>query len=288
MPSTAFEIPNRIGLPLRGDVRCPDLGARLPVVVICHGFKGFKDWGFFPYVAERLSQAGFLAVSFNFSGAGVGADLQNFTELDRFATDTISAQVDDLGCVLDAVTDGSIGSGRADLQRIALLGHSRGGGIAILRAHEDRRVRAVVTWAGISNVDRWTPAEAREWRQRGFVEVVNTRTGQVFHMNVTFPGRRGAQRSSLRHLESDRRARSTASRRARRERRLGTRTRGARAVCSGTARSRRAADDRRQRAHFRSGASLEGHHSSIGTRSRPQHHLAARQPGGAHEGSTSQ
>jgi dienelactone hydrolase len=186
MPSTAFEIPNRTGLPLRGDVRCPDLGARLPVVVICHGFKGFKDWGFFPYVAERLAQAGFLTVSFNFSGSGVGADLQNFTELDRFAADTISAQLDDLGCILDVLARGGIGAGRADLQRIALLGHSRGGGIAILRAHEDRRVRAVVTWAGVSTPHRWSDAERQAWRKQGFVEVLNARTGQVMQMNVTF------------------------------------------------------------------------------------------------------
>ena len=39
-----------------------------------HGFKGFKDWGFFPHLADRLARAGLVAVSFNFSGSGVGPD----------------------------------------------------------------------------------------------------------------------------------------------------------------------------------------------------------------------
>jgi pimeloyl-ACP methyl ester carboxylesterase len=186
MRSTPFELPNRSGLPLRGDTRCIEGSARLPVVVVCHGFKGFKDWGCFPYVRDRFAEAGFLAVGFNFSGSGVGADLENFTELDRFAADTISAQVDDLRCVLDAVDSGAIGAGRADARRIAVLGHSRGGGDAILCAHRDRRIRAVITWAGISTTRRWSDAEARDWRARGYTEVLNSRTGQVLRMNTTF------------------------------------------------------------------------------------------------------
>ena len=42
-----------------------------PAVLVLHGFKGFKDWGMFPPLAERLALAGFSAVSPNFSGSGV-------------------------------------------------------------------------------------------------------------------------------------------------------------------------------------------------------------------------
>ena len=50
---TAFEVPGPEGGTLRGDVRQPR-GATGSAIVVCHGFKGFKDWGFFPYLAERL------------------------------------------------------------------------------------------------------------------------------------------------------------------------------------------------------------------------------------------
>jgi pimeloyl-ACP methyl ester carboxylesterase len=154
---------------------------------VCHGFKGFKDWGFFPYVGERLAAAGFAAVGFNFAGSGIGPDLENCTELDRFAADTISQQTNDLGCVLDALAAGTLHpGGRLDAGRVALLGHSRGGAVAILRARTDRRVRTVVTWAGVSTLVRWSAEERCAWRERGFAEVQNARTGQVLRMNWSY------------------------------------------------------------------------------------------------------
>jgi predicted alpha/beta hydrolase len=40
-------------------------------------------------------------------------------------------------------------------RRIGLLGHSRGGGEAVLAAAEDPRVDALVTWASIADVSGW-------------------------------------------------------------------------------------------------------------------------------------
>src|SRR5262245_57786427 len=142
MHEVAFEIRNRDALPLRGDVRWADPPGARPVVVVCHGFKGFKNWGFFPWLGAQIAAAGYLCVCFNFSGSGIGPDMETFTELDRFAADTVSKQIDDLGTILDAVDRGAVGGGCADPQRIAVLGHSRGGGVAIVRAREDGRVRA--------------------------------------------------------------------------------------------------------------------------------------------------
>jgi dienelactone hydrolase len=157
-----------------------------PTVVVCHGFKGFKDWGFFPYVGERLAGAGFVAIGFNFSGSGVGADLVQFTELDRFAADTVTAQLDDLGRILDALESGTLAADLADPRRIAVLGHSRGGATAILRARDDVRLRAAVTWAGVSTLQRWSAAETRAWRARGFMEFTNARTGQTMRVDASY------------------------------------------------------------------------------------------------------
>jgi dienelactone hydrolase len=183
MRRTAFELANRRGEPLRGDLRTDGPPGPRPVVVVCHGFKGFKDWGFFPYVGERLAAAGFAAVSFNFSGSGIGPDLQNFTDLEGFAADTVSRQVEDLGCILDAVEAGEIAAGAADPSRLGLLGHSRGGGTALVRARDDRRVRALVTWSAVATFVRWSERELDEWQRRGWMEFLNTRTQQQMRMN---------------------------------------------------------------------------------------------------------
>src|SRR5216110_859415 len=139
---TAFVLRGADGGPLRGDVRTA--GDARPAVVICHGFKGFKDWGMFPPLAERLARAGLCAVSFNFSGSGVGADGESFSEPERFAHDTYTRQLGDLTEVLRALSEARLVPGLHVPPRVGLLGHSRGGGVAILKAAEDSDVRALV------------------------------------------------------------------------------------------------------------------------------------------------
>src|SRR5512143_489800 len=67
---TAHTLPGVLG-PLLVDVRTSDRAEPRPAVLIVHGFKGFKDWGMFPPLADRVARAGFTAVSFNLSGSGV-------------------------------------------------------------------------------------------------------------------------------------------------------------------------------------------------------------------------
>jgi alpha-beta hydrolase superfamily lysophospholipase len=144
--------------------------------VIVHGFKGFKDWGMFPHLAERLARAGFTAVSFNLSGSGVD-DAGDFSLPDRFAHNTFSAELQDLAQVLDAVMSGVIGVPVPT--SLGLIGHSRGGGIAALQTSRDSRVRALVTWAAISRVERWGREQREAWRAAGHTEIQNARTGQI-------------------------------------------------------------------------------------------------------------
>jgi pimeloyl-ACP methyl ester carboxylesterase len=157
------------------DVRAGGRGSPRPAVVVVPGFKGFKDWGMFPPFAERLARAGISAVSVNLSGSGVD-DAGDFTLIDRFGHNTYSAELDDALQVVDALVRGALGV--APPSSIGLVGHSRGGGIGVLAAAEDRRVAALATWAAISSVERWSPAEQRAWREAGMKEIVNTRTGQ--------------------------------------------------------------------------------------------------------------
>src|ERR671920_1591231 len=142
--------------PLLIDVRAAGRKVARPAVVVVHGFKGFKDWGMFPHLAERLALAGFSAVSFNLSGSGVD-DAGEFTLPDRFGHNTFSAELQDLNRVLDALVMGELGT--APPTSVGLVGHSRGGGVAVLQAARDRRVRALVTWAAISRVERWSAVQ---------------------------------------------------------------------------------------------------------------------------------
>ncbi len=179
-----FSIPSRDGYPLRGDVRYPEGFSSGRAIVVCHGFKGFKDWGYFPELGAELARAGYLAVSFNFSGSGVGPDLENFTDVDRFERATLSGDLDDLGRILDALA-GKLPGPRAAAP-FGLLGHSRGGGVGVLRAAADDRIGCLVTWSAVARFDRWDREALERWRQQGFTEVLNARTGQVFQLRADF------------------------------------------------------------------------------------------------------
>jgi len=175
----SFEVTGADGGPLRGEVRTASPGASRPAVVIAHGFKGFKDWGMFPHLAGRIAQAGMAAVSFNFSGSGVGEDGQSFSEPERFAHDTYTRQLFDLSEILRRLAEARLVPEMAAPSKIGLLGHSRGGGMAVLAAAERTDIAALVTWAAIAKTRRWSAEEIRRWRKDGKLDVVNTRTGEV-------------------------------------------------------------------------------------------------------------
>jgi len=183
MTHSTFRIEATPGDVLRGDVRAPEDTPVRSAIVVMHGFKGFKDWGFFPHLCATLAADGHAVVSFNTSHNGVGDDLQSFTDLDRFGANTLSRELDELRFVLGRVLDGTLLSRRPD--RVGLIGHSRGGGEAILAAGEEPAVDALVTWAAVSHYDRWTDATREEWRSAGRIFVKNTRTNQEMPLDLT-------------------------------------------------------------------------------------------------------
>jgi uncharacterized protein len=172
---TKHSLPGALGQ-LLIDVRAAGRSSSRPAVLILHGFKGFKDWGMFPHLAERLALAGFTAVSPNLSGSGVD-DAGEFTLPDRFGHNTFSAELQDVGRVLDSLTEGELGV--PPPSTLGLLGHSRGGGIAVLQTARDPRIRALVTWSAISQVGRWPQEQRDAWRATGHIEIQNARTGQI-------------------------------------------------------------------------------------------------------------
>lgn len=168
------------GRELLGLLHTPERAGPRPTLVVCHGFKGFMEWGFFPHLAELLSERGFAVVQFNFTGAGMRPGDVLVTDTEAFRRATFSQDLRDLERVVSAL-DREIGKGRIDLQRIGLFGHSRGGGIATLAAAQENwrnKIRALVTWAAVSTFDRFSANEKEIWRRRGYIPVVNSRTGQ--------------------------------------------------------------------------------------------------------------
>jgi dienelactone hydrolase len=133
----------------------------------------------FPHLADRLARSGLTAVTFNFSGSGVGADGESFSEPERFAHDTYTRELFDLSEVLETLQAARLVPALARPPKLGLFGHSRGGGIAILKTADDPDITALVTWASISTTRRWANDVIRQWRADGKLDVINSRTGEV-------------------------------------------------------------------------------------------------------------
>jgi pimeloyl-ACP methyl ester carboxylesterase len=180
-----FTLENPLGLAIRGKVINPaEAREHPPTVFAVHGYKGFINWGFFPLLFDTLAGAGLRVVAFNLSGSGIGADGETCSETGLFERNTYSQEILDIQTVVRAFTKGANGAGFPPAGATALFGHSRGGGTALLSAANIPRLQTIVTWASICRVDRWSDADKQGWRERGYLEVVNSRTEQTFKLTT--------------------------------------------------------------------------------------------------------
>ncbi|MDR8392834.1 alpha/beta fold hydrolase [Aliifodinibius sp. S!AR15-10] len=175
-------------LPIYYDLYVPsgNSDAKFPVILFLHGFKGFKDWGPFPDACHELASAGFAVLAMNFSLNGVGESMTEFDQLDLFARETFSQDLDDVGTVISALKEGGISSDKAVLETdtMGVLGHSRGGQTAVAAAAEYPEISCVVTWSAVADYNaRWSDQMRKDWESRGYTEIMNGRTGQVMRID---------------------------------------------------------------------------------------------------------
>ncbi|MDD7915508.1 alpha/beta hydrolase family protein [Polaribacter ponticola] len=151
------------------------------VVIFCHGYKGFKDWGAWNLMAEAFANAGFFFIKFNFShNGGTLEEPIDFPDLEAFGNNNYSKELDDLGSVIDWISSEEDFINEVDITNISIIGHSRGGGIVLLKSAEDSRVKNVITLAGVCDFEKRTATvgDLEQWKKDGVKYVLNGRTKQ--------------------------------------------------------------------------------------------------------------
>jgi dipeptidyl aminopeptidase/acylaminoacyl peptidase len=169
-------IPNPETRDFLADACYPDTDKKLPLVIFVHGYKGYKDWGAWDLMAEKLAKAGFFFVKFNFSHNGTTVeDPHHFTDLEAFGNNNYSKELSDLGVIIDHF----VRHPNVDSEKIILIGHSRGGGISIIKTFEDERINGLITLASVDTLERFPTDEAFEsWKKEGVYYALNGRTKQ--------------------------------------------------------------------------------------------------------------
>ncbi|WEK18547.1 MAG: alpha/beta hydrolase [Candidatus Pedobacter colombiensis] len=176
-----FTLSGASGKTILGDWTYDDKNTNPDTIIFIHGFKGFKDWGAHNLTAAFFASNGYRYLKFNLSHSGVTPQNQNdVTDMDAFASNTISKELSDLETVIDYV-DTTFPS-----TSIYLIGHSRGGGLAIIQAAKDHRISKLITWSAISDFSSlWKKEQEKEWIQTGKIFVENARTKEKMPLNNT-------------------------------------------------------------------------------------------------------
>ena len=151
------------------------------VVVFCHGYKGFKDWGAWNLMAKAFAEVGFFFVKFNFSHNGGTLEQPiDFPDLEAFGNNNYAKELDDLESILDWISNNSDFKNEIDINDISIIGHSRGGGIVTIKTAEDSRVKKLISLAAVCDFGSRssTIGDLENWKKTGVKYVLNGRTKQ--------------------------------------------------------------------------------------------------------------
>ncbi len=161
-----------------------------PLVIFCHGYKGFKDWGAWSLMAKAFSDANFFFVKLNFSHNGGTIEQPiDFPDLEAFAENNYSKELDDLDDILNHLTsENNSFNKEINTNQITLIGHSRGGGISIIKAAEDSRITKLITLASVCDYGSRSSinGDLEAWKKEGVKYVLNGRTKQQMPHNYQF------------------------------------------------------------------------------------------------------
>ncbi|MEE9349012.1 MAG: alpha/beta hydrolase [Flavobacteriaceae bacterium] len=167
--------------PIITDFFFKDDAIKKPIIIFCHGYKGYKDWGAWNLMAEEFVKNNFFFVKFNFShNGGTVENPIDFPDLEAFSNNNYMIELDDLESVINYILNDKTIAKNSDNRHINLIGHSRGGGIVSLKAYHKSSISSITSWNGISDIEaRFPKGEAlKQWEKNDIGYVENSRTKQ--------------------------------------------------------------------------------------------------------------
>ncbi|TDD96907.1 alpha/beta hydrolase family protein [Flavobacterium cellulosilyticum] len=164
------------------DIQCTQNQKR-PLVVFCHGFNGFKDWGAFNLMADYFVLNGFQFVKFNFSHNGTSPEHpMDFVDLEAFGRNNFEKELLDIEALIVKLKKESFAD-CIDFEKLFLIGHSKGGATALAYTLAHPKISTCATLAGVLDpIARYGKAKDTQWKEKGVKFVLNGRTNQKMPM----------------------------------------------------------------------------------------------------------
>ncbi|RNC80923.1 MAG: alpha/beta fold hydrolase [Phycisphaera sp.] len=182
-----WSLPGADGQTILGNTHLPE-GTPRAAAIIAHGFLGYKDYGFFPTIADTLARIGIAAHRFNLSHSGMTNEIDTFARPDLFAKNTWNKQVEDIERLIHALDRHElVGPGIP----VLLVGHSRGGVASLLCAGRRaaaamKPLEAIVTIAAPDSTSRESAEQRELLEKQGYLVVTSGRTGQTLQIDRAF------------------------------------------------------------------------------------------------------
>jgi pimeloyl-ACP methyl ester carboxylesterase len=150
-----------------------------PLIVFCHGFNGFKDWGAFNLMANYFLQKGFQFVKLNFSHNGTSPmHPLDFVDLEAFGANNFEKELEDIGALLVHLKKESFAD-CVDFEKLFFIGHSKGGATALGYTLSHPEIVSCATLAAVVDpVARYGKRNDKLWKENGVKFVLNGRTNQ--------------------------------------------------------------------------------------------------------------
>jgi pimeloyl-ACP methyl ester carboxylesterase len=180
-----IKIANGSAPPIHADIRTEHPDKKLPVIILCHGFLGYKRWGWLPFVSRRIAARGFHTLTVSFSMNGIDEKTGRITKTDEFARNTVAREIRDMENVLSFIREKRLPL-PINLKNWGLFGHSRGGSVCTLTASRFKEVRSLVTWSAPSNLDRYTERRKKEWAKTGKLLFQDSRADSPLCLNYSY------------------------------------------------------------------------------------------------------
>ncbi|MDO6761128.1 alpha/beta fold hydrolase [Tamlana sp. 2_MG-2023] len=174
-------IAGKHGKPILTDVFFIENQKPKPILIFCHGYKGFKDWGAWDLMANAFAENGFFFIKFNFAfNGGTPEQPIDFPDLEAFGNNNYTKELDDLETIINWISENSVYKNEIDTNSINVMGHSRAGGIVSIKSEKDSRIKKVISLAGVSDYANRYPisGDAEQWKKDGVKYVENGRTKQ--------------------------------------------------------------------------------------------------------------
>lgn len=173
------------------DIHYPSQLKSATPILFCHGFKGFKDWGCNNLIAQKFAEANYFFIKFNFSKNGViPNNLSDITDPETFGQNNFSRELDDIKLLLNALEhqEGEFEELKDyyDFSQLIVLGHSRGGSMALISTIEDSRIKKLICWAPVLDLSKYAEMkDPLDWQQEAAM-IKNGRTGEEYPIYYQF------------------------------------------------------------------------------------------------------